>query len=400
MPLLSLGLFLLFILVTLGVAYLYLLAAASLLPPPLPAPGAPPLRFAVAIPAHDEAQVIGRTIATLRAAQYPKELLDIYVVADFCTDGTAQAARQAGAQVFERSQGERSGKGAALAALFEHIFAGGAQYQAVAVFDADTQVEAGFFQVMSARLSADAAVVQGNHIIRNPGAGWFPALTWAMFLVDNRCQNLGRANLGLSAKNMGDSICFRAELLQRLGWGAGLTEDYAFRQRLLLEGVRIAYEPTALGYGDAAANWQEARAQRARWLRGAYLASRQSASAMLAQGLRRGNPALLDGALQAYLPSYSTLTLLASAVVILAWLLRAQAWAWLPWAWGGLFLLLFLYPLISLAFERAPLRAYLVILTGPLFILWRTWLSISARFFQRGLGWVRTPRHVDPPARE
>ena len=92
---------------------------------------------------------------------------------------------------------------------------------------------------MDSRLAQGAQVVQGQHVIRNPDDGWFPALTWAMFLIDNRIQNLGRSNLGWSAKNMGDSICFRADVLRRLGWGEGLTEDYQLRQRLLLAGIAI-----------------------------------------------------------------------------------------------------------------------------------------------------------------
>ena len=96
-----------------------------------------------------------------------------------------------------------------------------------------------------------------------------------MFLIDNRFQNLGRSNLGWSAKNMGDSICFRVDVLLQLGWGEGLTEDYHLRHKLLLNGIRIAYEPAAIGYGEAPITWSRARAQRARWLRGTHDTSQQ-----------------------------------------------------------------------------------------------------------------------------
>ncbi len=217
--------------------------------------------FALAIPAHDEAEVIRRTISTIRACEYPGDCIDIFVVADHCSDETAHYARQSGAFVYERNQGER-GKGPALSWLFPKIFEFGKEYQVVAVFDADTVVDPKFFDVMNARFIAGATVVQGRHVIRNPQAGWFPALTWAMFMIDNRFENLGRSNLGFSAKNMGDSICFRADILKKYGWGSGLTEDFAFRQKLLLEGIHISYEPDAVGYGDAALNWNEAAPQR------------------------------------------------------------------------------------------------------------------------------------------
>lgn len=374
-------------------AYLFLLALASLRPAPSPPrPARPVHRFAIAVPAHDEGSVIGDTVRRLRALDYPPDLFAVHVVADHCADQTASLARQAGAQVHERRSGDRSGKGAALSWLFQRILA--ETYDAVVIFDADTQVDPAFLRVMDARLAGGDQVIQGQHVISNPEDGWFPALTWAMFLVDNRFQNWGRASLGWSAKHMGDSICFRADVLQEMGWGAGLTEDYHLRQRLLLAGLRIAYEPATVGYGEAPQTWGQAQAQRARWLRGTRDASRKLARRLLRAGIRQRNGLLLDGALQAYLPSYSTLTL------IMVSLLLAQIgvnWWWTPAfspiaiaAWTAVAGLLFIYPLFGLALERAPLRAYVAILSGPFFIFWRTWLALTVRLRRGSVPWIRT----------
>src|ERR687891_621656 len=170
-------------------------------------------RFMIVIPAHNEAGVIRATVSRLLATDYPAHLFSIHIIADHCSDNTPEAARHAGAVVHERNEGPRTGKGA--------------------------------------------------------------ALSWAMFLIDNRFQNLGRSNLGWSAKNMGDSICFRVDILRKLGWGEGLTEDYHLRHKLLLNDIRIAYEPAAIGYGEAPLPWDRARAQRARWLRGTHDTSQQ-----------------------------------------------------------------------------------------------------------------------------
>jgi cellulose synthase/poly-beta-1,6-N-acetylglucosamine synthase-like glycosyltransferase len=247
---------------------------------------------------------------------------------------------------------------------------------------------------MDAHLAQGAQVIQGQHIIRNPQSGWFPALTWAMFLIDNRIQNLGRSNLGWSAKNMGDSICFRADILRRLGWGEGLTEDFQLRQRLLLAGIKISYEPLAKGYGEAPLTWAQARAQRARWLRGVQIASRQLAHQLLTAAIQRRDMSLLDGALQAYLPSFSTLTVIGVAAILSQFLLNRLVGPVIPstlmHAWIGVCVALFIYPLFGLALERAPANAYFVILTGPLFILWRTVLAITSRFSRKPAVWVRT----------
>ena len=141
--------------------------------------------------------------------------------------------------------------------------------------------------------------------------------------------------------------------------------------------------------------WQAARAQRARWLRGTHDASRRYARQLLREGLRRRDPALLDGALQAYLPSYSTLTLisLAAFTIQLGLAICGLRPATLPFIlvpWSLVIGALFLYPLFGLTLERAPFKACLVILSGPLFILWRTWLALTARFGNRPVVWVRT----------
>jgi 1,2-diacylglycerol 3-beta-glucosyltransferase len=374
--------------------YLLLLALASMRSgsPLAMSDRQPTHRFIIAIPAHDEANVIGATVQRLQVLDYPAHLCSIHVVADHCSDNTVTVARRAGAFVHERSEGPRTGKGAALSWLFQRVLDGSCD--AVVIFDSDTQVHPDFLRVMDARLAQGAQVIQGQHIISNPDSGWFPALTWAMFMIDNRFQNLGRSNLGWSAKHMGDSICFRADVLREMGWGKGLTEDYRLRQRLLLEGIRIVYEPAAVGYGEAVYSWTHARAQRARWLRGTRDASQRFGRRLLVEGLKRQDGVLLDGALQAYLPSYSTLTVTSGFALLVQVAVNVLVGpVFSPGVlitWAAVLSLLFVYPLIGLALEKAPLKAYLAILSGPLFILWRTWLAVMARFGSKPVTWVRT----------
>jgi cellulose synthase/poly-beta-1,6-N-acetylglucosamine synthase-like glycosyltransferase len=215
-----------------------------------------------------------------------------------------------------------------------------------------------------------------------------------MFLIDNRFQNLGRSNLGWSAKNMGDSICFRVNLLLQLGWGEGLTEDYHLRYKLLLNGNRIVYEPAAIGYGEAPITWSRARAQRARWLRGTHDTSQQYVKRLLIEGMKRRNLAMLDGALQAIFPSYSTLSLLVLIMFAIQVLIDYFARSIFPWtllsAWAAMVVTLLIYPMVGLALERAPIKAYIVILLGPYFILWRTWLALISRFGGKQVTWIRT----------
>ena len=385
------GLFL--VLVPLGYLMLQLIASIRTSPIEKMHGHAPTHSFAIAIPAHDEEAVIANTVQRLFKLHYPSNLYSIHIVADHCSDRTAEYARRAGAVVHERNEGPRSGKGAALSWLFQRIL-GNPKYDAVIIFDADTRVDEHFLCVMDARLARGDQIIQGEHIISNPEDGWFPALTWCMFLIDNRVQNLGRTNLGWSAKNMGDSICFRTGVLRKVGWGEGLADDYQIRQKYLLNGIKIAYEPAAMGFGEAALSWSQARTQRLRWIRGAYDANRQFAWQLFVKGLKTRNSAMLDGALQAYLPSYSVLTAISAFFLILQILGLKIFGLDVPLAvlmvWAVLLAILFFYPILALALEKAPTKAYFVILTGPVFILWRLWLTLVSRFGKRKTTWVRT----------
>lgn len=108
-------------------------------------------RYAAIIAARNEAGVIGDLIGTLKKQDYPEELLDVFVIADNCTDNTAEVSRQAGAIVYERFNKVQVGKGYALDYLFHHIFDdyGEATYDGFFVFDADNLVDPQFVREMN-----------------------------------------------------------------------------------------------------------------------------------------------------------------------------------------------------------------------------------------------------------
>src|SRR5262245_53083259 len=112
------GLWLLALPLVLGCVYLLLLTLASLWPSAPPAPAGSRVRFLVrfggVVPAHDEESGIARTVRNLLAMDWPKDAFRVLVVADNCHDQTAQRARDAGALVIERFDGDRRGKGYAL----------------------------------------------------------------------------------------------------------------------------------------------------------------------------------------------------------------------------------------------------------------------------------------------
>ena len=104
------------------------------------------------IPAHNEEMVLADLLENLKMLKYPKELYDVYVIADNCTDHTADIARAHGAHVFERTNRELVGKGYAMDWVFPKIFALNKGYDAFCVFDSDNLVHLDFLAVMNNRL--------------------------------------------------------------------------------------------------------------------------------------------------------------------------------------------------------------------------------------------------------
>ena len=121
-------------------------------------------RYGVIICARNEAGVIGELIASLRQQKYPRQLLDIYVVADNCTDDTAGIARQAGATVYERFNKVQVGKGYAMDYFFRQLIQADklSQYAGFFVFDADNLVDPNFVAEMNNTFTSG---VQRHHLL-------------------------------------------------------------------------------------------------------------------------------------------------------------------------------------------------------------------------------------------
>src|SRR5262249_33750666 len=107
----------------------------------------PYARFALLVPAHNEEAVIGKLLESLSELDYPADQYTVHIVADNCTDTTAELARASGyALVHERSDQEKRGKGFALSWLLEQLEKDQLTYDAYIVLDADSVVDPAFLQ--------------------------------------------------------------------------------------------------------------------------------------------------------------------------------------------------------------------------------------------------------------
>lgn len=354
------------------------------------------LRFAVAIPAHNEEAVIGTTVAQIRQMDYPPDRFDVHVVADHCTDETAAEAIRAGAEAHSRSDGPRGRKGYAVDWLIRRLLADTRRYDAIAVFDADSRVDPAFLQEISRYLATGAQVVQGRHVIINPHSSRFAALADADMRLNNLIRNQAKENLGLSARLMGDAMVFRREVLAQHPWiGVGsLTEDRDYGIYLVTQGIRIRFAPDAISRGQAVTRWRDATPQRLRWYGGALALQKRYWKVLASLAWKRRDLDALDKLLELSLPPFSLLTLGAMLLTTVQGGLVAlgiQPLAWFLISFG-LFLLAALFPFLGLLATDAPKDTYRALLLGPLYVIWRTGIALRVRLRSHSVTWVRTKR--------
>ena len=177
----------------------------------------PEKTFAVVVAAHNEAAVIGQLIENLQRLDYPKELYDIYVIADNCTDNTGEIAEKAGAIVCTRTHPTKKSKGFALEWMFEQLFAMDKEYDAVAIFDADNLVHPNFLKEMNNRLLKGDKVIQGYLDAKNPYDTWVAGTFAIAFWVIDHISHLAKTNIGLSACLGGTGMCITTDVLKRHG---------------------------------------------------------------------------------------------------------------------------------------------------------------------------------------
>lgn len=230
---------------------------------------APVHSFAVVIAAHNEEAVIGSIVRNMQQMDYPRDMYDIFVIADNCSDGTAAVARQYGAQVFERFNNEKKGKGFALEWMFDKIFKMDKQYDALCVFDADNLASTNFLKEMNKHLCKGHKVVQGYLDSKNPFDSLVSGSYSITYWLNNRLFQLARYYAGLSCAIGGTGFMVSTDLIKEFGWGATcLTEDLEFTLKLALRGLRVYWSHEVVVYDEKPLTLKQSWRQRKRWMQG------------------------------------------------------------------------------------------------------------------------------------
>lgn len=229
----------------------------------------PKNKFALLIAAHNEEVVIGSLIESMLKLDYPKEMYDVFVIADNCTDDTAKISKGYGVNVCERFAKDKRGKGYALEWMFAKLFAMEKQYDAIAIFDADNLVHKDFLKEINSKMQEGYKVVQGYIDSKNPDDSWIAAAYSIAFWTQNRMFQLARANIGFSNQIGGTGFAIETKTLKKLGWGATcLTEDLEFSCKLVLNGEKVGWAHDAIIYDEKPLKLKQSWTQRKRWMQG------------------------------------------------------------------------------------------------------------------------------------
>ncbi len=353
-----------------GASRLGLLAVGSWFYREPPADAATSLRFIVIMPAHNEELVIASSLEAIVADRRPQDV--ILVVADRCTDATAEIARSFGALVLERGADEPAGRAAARQAGLEH--AAGLDWDAVVMLDADSVIEPGFFAACEAAMATGAGAVQARS---ESGKG--RTLATEASLVAFTLQGItiprGRDRLGFSVRLRGTGMVVRRDVALSHRFRAPASEDLHYTQDLLLAGVRCRHLDAARLRSEGASTWEAFGGQKIRYEAGRLAASRAYLPRMTRRALRHRDAACLEAAWDLAAPPFAVCALL----LLLATAVSAAAGVWpvvavFATAIGALLLAL----VTALIQARAGLRTWLALCVAPWYIGWKAVIQLRA----------------------
>ena len=340
--------------------------------------------LAIVIPAHNEEILISRCVTSVLESAGHSSRTQVVVVAHNCTDGTAEAARRAGAEVLVFNDPDARGKGFALSHGFEHALNGEAQ--AVMVIDADSVVSKNLVSEVKALLANGAQAVQCRYEMESSTEKISGRLAAVAFRAFNVVRPRGRERLGLSAGIFGNGFALTRSLLSEVPYGAfSVVEDLEYHLHLVLARKRVQYLEAARVLASLPASKQGENVQRSRWEGGRFHAARTWTWPLLKQVLRgklRMAEPLLD---VAGLPMAYGVFALLLALCIPVTGVRVYALASL--------LVVALHVLAAAASGPDFMKTLGFLAMAPIYIVWKLRLLPSVLRGSAGnAAWVRTNR--------
>lgn len=277
-------------------------------------------RYGVLIAARNEEAVIANLIKSIQNQTYDEKLVNVFVVADNCTDQTAAKARQVGAEVYERFNKEQVGKGYALKYLLDQLMAkeDWAEYDGFFIFDADNILEKDYIEEMNHTFNQGYPVVTSYRNSTNFGDNWISSGYAIWFLHEAQWLNKGRMAVGSSCMIQGTGYVVSREVLEKNnGWNFFLlTEDIEFTADCMLNEIPIGYCEKAMFYDEQPTRFKDSWNQRIRWIKGYFQVFKKYRKELAKSVVQKRSLSCYD-MLMAQLPAFVVTAFASAASIIL-----------------------------------------------------------------------------------
>ena len=366
--------------------------------------------YAFVIAAHNEEAVIGNLVESIFAQDYPRELMDVFVVCDACTDDTHAVAEAAGATVWDRNDLARRGKSWALDYAFDRILNDyDGAYEAFVVMDADNLVAPDYLSVMNRAFDAGYLVCTGYRNSKNFDSSWISSAYAIWFIREAKFLNNARMMSGTSCAISGSGWMVSERIVRGMhGWDFHtLTEDIQFSTFCCANNVQIGYAPAEF-FDEQPITLKASWTQRMRWTKGFYQVF-FSYGRDLAKGITRGQFASYD-MLMTIAPGM-ILTLLSCSVIATYLVIGSLSHGFfatqaeldmctgsLIMTFVSLYVTFFLLALITTVSERSHIhakkrwRVVTNLFTFPIFMM--TYIPITVAALFKKVEWIPTKHDI------
>ena len=340
------------------------------------APYSPPQkRIAAIIAARNEASVIAQLVKSALAQNYPRELMDVYVIPNNCSDDTEEVARAAGARILH-CEVEVHSKGEVMAWTIDKLLADEKGYDGFIILDADNLINPDYFQRANDALCAGANVGQGYRDSKNYTDSWVAGCASEFYWCMGRYYNRARNAIGVSCALNGTGILLSADYMRKHGWHtSSLTEDLEFTAQCALNGERIWWLGDAVAFDEQPLKLIDSYRQRRRWSAGTVQCMRMYFVDLVKKALRDRSLQCLDMAMLFSGPIMQLISIIPGAYIfirqfVIAWRQGPEALIWaLAFAAGSGLLFVLGTAIVSyiiLRMEKKQIKGQ----AGTIWLLW------------------------------
>ena len=359
-------------------------------PRPVNATNGEPPRLLFLVPAHDEERMIQSCVRSLMQLRYPAGRYHTVVIADNCTDRTAELARAAGAQCLERSDKALPGKPRAIAWALTQLPVD--TYDAVIVIDADTVVDPEFGPALAAAAPIAGRAFQAYFDVRNPDDTLLTRMNTVLAAANYRFAYALKRRVGLNAPLLGNGMCLGTAVLAAHGWKAfTIAEDWELYALYTVQGVPIESLTAAHLYAQEARSLKQSSTQRQRWTAGKLTVLGRLVGRLLSSH-KIGAAQKLDAVAELAAPGPVVHLGIVLGLAALVAVLQPPATDLLLVGLAASIIRPAIYTMAGVTVQADPVRAALAFAFLPFYLVWRLGAAVAALRMLGDKPWVRTAR--------